>query len=66
VRHFDTWWGEEVDVDFRFLEAGPVPARLERAGFGIEATLDHAPYEVVTRRTYILARRAAGRGSSPG
>lgn len=60
VRHFDTWWDEDVDLDFRFLEAPPVAACLERAGFTIEAVLERAAYpgEVDTRRTYILARRA--------
>lgn len=62
VRHLDTWWDEEVDLDFRFLEATPVAARLERAGFTVEAVLERAAYpdEVDTRRTYILARRSTG------
>ncbi|HLM62757.1 MAG TPA: class I SAM-dependent methyltransferase [Acidimicrobiales bacterium] len=59
VRHLDEWWDEEVDVDFRFLEAAPVADRLERAGFAVEAVLERASYpeEVETRRSYILGRR---------
>lgn len=64
VRHLDEWWGEEVDLDFRFLEPGPVSAALEQAGFAIEATVQRAPYErESTHRTYLLARRL---GRSPG
>jgi SAM-dependent methyltransferase len=60
VRHLDSWWDEEVDLDFRFLEAPAVTSRLERAGFAVEAVLERAahPEEVDTRRTYVLARRA--------
>lgn len=61
VRHLDTWWEQEVDLDFRFLEAAAVTGRLERAGFAVEAVLERAAYpeEVDTRRTYVLARRVA-------
>jgi SAM-dependent methyltransferase len=59
IRHLDEWWDEEVDLDFRFLEAPQVTDRLHHAGFKIEAFLERAPYpgEVATRRTYVLARR---------
>jgi SAM-dependent methyltransferase len=62
VRHFDTWWGEDVDLDFRFLERAPVEGLLAGAGFAVEAVLERTSYpeEVETRRTYVLARRAAG------
>lgn len=63
VRHLDEWWGEDVDLDFRFLEPGPVGAALERAGFAVEATVQRAPYrDESTHRTYLLARR---RGDTP-
>jgi SAM-dependent methyltransferase len=62
VRHLDTWWDQQVDVDFRFLEAWAVADLLERSGFGVEAVLERVAYpeEIDTRRTYILARKAAG------
>jgi SAM-dependent methyltransferase len=58
VRHLDEWWDEQVDVDFRFLQPGPIAERLERAGFVVEAVLERAPYpdEADTHRAYILAR----------
>ncbi|HMG41557.1 MAG TPA: methyltransferase domain-containing protein [Acidimicrobiales bacterium] len=60
VRHLDTWHGEDVDLDLRFLEAGPVGDCLERAGFVVELTAERRPYpdEGDTRRTYLLARRS--------
>jgi SAM-dependent methyltransferase len=59
VIHRDEWWGEPVDLDFRFLEAGPVTDALVAAGFSVEVVLERAPYpqEAPTQRTYILARR---------
>lgn len=59
VRHLDSWHGSAVDLDFRFLEPGPVAAGLERAGFVVEAVLERQNYpdEGETRRTYVLARR---------
>ena len=59
VRHLDTWHGEDVDLDFRFLEPGPVGDRLERAGFVVEMTTQRRSYpdESDTLRTYLLARR---------
>ncbi|MGH9214216.1 MAG: class I SAM-dependent methyltransferase [Acidimicrobiales bacterium] len=59
TRHLDEWWGEEVDVDFRFLDSAPVSERLEQVGFTVEAVLERRSYpqEIDTRRAYILARR---------
>jgi SAM-dependent methyltransferase len=59
VRHLDTWHGEDVDLDFRLLEPGPVGDRLERAGFVVEMTAQRRSYpdERDTLRTYLLARR---------
>lgn len=61
VRHLDEWWGREVDLDFRFLEAHQVTDRLDHAGFTTEAVLVRASYpeETDTRRTYVFARRDA-------
>jgi SAM-dependent methyltransferase len=64
MRHLDEWWGEKVDLDFRFLEPGAVTTALAEAGFAIEATVQRAPYEEeTTHRTYVLARRL---GRLPG
>jgi ubiquinone/menaquinone biosynthesis C-methylase UbiE len=59
VRHLDQWWGQEVDVDFRFLQVPDVEEAMERAGFGVELRLERTSYpgEVETRRGYLLGRR---------
>jgi len=59
VRHLDQWWGQPVDVDFRFLEPADVAAAMERAGLRVDARLERSPYpdEVATRRAYLMARR---------
>jgi SAM-dependent methyltransferase len=59
LRHLDEWWDQPVDLDFRFLRPAEVTARLERAGFRVEATLSRGPYatEADTQRCYLLARR---------
>jgi SAM-dependent methyltransferase len=61
VRHLDEWWDQEVNLDFRFLEACQVTDRLDHAGFTTEAVLVRASYpeEIDTQRTYVLARRNA-------
>jgi hypothetical protein len=30
-RHLDQWWGQAVDIDFRFLEVADVAEVMERA-----------------------------------
>ena len=59
VRHLDQWWGQDVDVDFRFLEVADVAEAMERASFSVEARLERTSYagEVDTRRGYLLGRR---------
>jgi SAM-dependent methyltransferase len=59
VRHRDQWWGQEVDVDFRFLEMLDVAGAMERVGFLVEARLERRNYpeEIETRRGYLLGRR---------
>ena len=59
VRHFSEWMGHDVDVDFRFHPAGDVAARLEAAGFTLQARLERRAYpaEVDTGRAYLLAGR---------
>jgi SAM-dependent methyltransferase len=58
LRHRDEWWGERVELDFRFFEMDEVAAALEGAGFGITARVQraHYPGEVDTTRGYVLAR----------
>jgi SAM-dependent methyltransferase len=60
VRHIDEWHGEEVDLDFRFLQPGALRRVLADAGLVVEATLEREPIagvEAQTRRAYLLARR---------
>ena len=59
VRHLDEWWGQAVDIDFRFFELPAIAEAMEGAGFRIEMRLERLSYpgEVETRRGYLLARR---------
>jgi SAM-dependent methyltransferase len=59
VRHRDEWWGQGIDLDFRFYPTETVTDALEAAGFTVEARLErvHYPDEVDTRRCYLWARR---------
>jgi ubiquinone/menaquinone biosynthesis C-methylase UbiE len=59
VRHLEQWWGQAVDVDFRFLEVADVAQVMEGTGFSVEVRLERASYaeEVDTRRGYLLGRR---------
>ena len=58
VRHRDEWWGQEVELDFRFFDMDDVVAAMEGAGFRVAARLqrEHYPDEVDTVRGYVLAR----------
>lgn len=60
VRHVTEWWGQEVDLDFRFLETADVSRAMAGAGLVEEARLERASYpgEVDTRRGYLLGRRS--------
>ncbi len=60
TRHLDEWFGEQVNVDFRFFTTQQMSDWLTQAGFTILATTERAPYpdiEVQTERTYIEARK---------
>ena len=62
VRHFDEWWGQEVNLDFQFFEREEMKTWLTDAGFGLEEVIERDSYpevEVATRRAYIFARKAA-------
>jgi hypothetical protein len=57
--HLDTWMEQSVSLDFQFYEPDALATRLQEARFEIEMQLERAPYppwEVDTRRGYILAR----------
>lgn len=60
VRHVDDWYGETVELAFRFLRPEALRRVLEGAGLVVEATLEREPIaglEAQTRRAYLLARR---------
>jgi ubiquinone/menaquinone biosynthesis C-methylase UbiE len=59
VRHFEEWWGKDVDLDFRFREVDDVAEALAGCGLEEEARLERRnyPQEIETRRAYLLARR---------
>lgn len=62
VLHLDEWWGQPVDLDFRFLQPDAIAAALRQAQFSIEAIVRRAPYldvEHPSERAYILARKDA-------
>lgn len=69
TRHLDEWWGERVDLDFHFFRTATLEGQLVAAGFAVVARVErepYAPFEVATRRGYLLARSlSAGAGAVP-
>jgi len=62
IRHFEEWWGQQVNLDFIFFTTAEMVGYLEAAGFTVEETIEREPYpevEVTTRRTYLLVRAPA-------
>ena len=60
VRHLTTWWGHEVDIDFRFMDPGTVTGHLRDAGMSVTARVDRTfipDVESETERSYLIARR---------
>jgi len=60
TRHFDEFFGAQVNLDFIFFETHEIRAFLEGAGFRIEEAIERDPYpeyEVATRRGYVFARK---------
>jgi SAM-dependent methyltransferase len=59
VRHLSEWFGQAVDIDFRFFETERVVELLHEQGLVVEAQLERSNYpdEVETRRGYLLGRR---------
>jgi SAM-dependent methyltransferase len=54
------WWGEDVDLVFRFLAPDEERDAMERAGLALTARLDRSPHPGVehpSHRAYLLARR---------
>ena len=61
IMHAKQWWGEQVDLDFYYLEPDG-RGRRDRtaAGFTVMARTDREPWPGVeheSRRTYLLCRR---------
>jgi SAM-dependent methyltransferase len=62
VRHFDDWFGRQVDLDFNFLDPDDVAAGVVAAGFTVMATTQRQPWpdvEAPSRRCTILAQRSS-------
>lgn len=60
VVHLDEWWGQPVNLDFRFFRREELEGCLRSAGFLIEESLERPPYPDVehqSRRAYIFARK---------
>lgn len=60
TRHIADWWGEEVNLDFRFFTTQEMTDWLTHAGFTLSEIIERMPYpdiEVQTERTYIVARK---------
>lgn len=56
------WWGQDVDLVFRFLDPADEIESLEEVGLDFVARMDREPYagvEHASRRTYLLFRRPA-------
>ncbi len=60
------WWGNEVELTFRFLDPEAETRALAVAGLTVTARLDRAPdsrVEHASDRTYLLARATSASGS---
>jgi SAM-dependent methyltransferase len=61
IMHADEWWGEEVDLDFYYIDPAGVVDGIEAAGFTVMARTDRMPWpgaEHESRRCYLLCRRS--------
>jgi SAM-dependent methyltransferase len=61
IMHVDEWWGEQVDLDFYYLDPADVAGGLTAAGFTVMARTDREPWpgvELPSRRSYLLCRRS--------
>lgn len=60
VKHLDDWWGERVDLTFRYLDPDAETAALAAAGLSLTARLDRGPHpgaEHASQRAYLLVTR---------
>ncbi|GAA3659900.1 class I SAM-dependent methyltransferase [Lentzea roselyniae] len=60
------WWGNEVELTFRFLDPDAETRALAEAGLTVTARLDRAPdprVEHPSDRCYLLARAASASGN---
>jgi len=59
IMHAQEWWGEQVDLDFYYLDPAEVVAGITAAGFVVMSRTDREPWgtEHESRRTYLLCRR---------
>lgn len=61
VERLGQWWGEEVELEFRYLDPDVISDELERQGFTVMAVTRRRPWpggEHPSRRCHLLARRA--------
>ncbi|WP_410663077.1 class I SAM-dependent methyltransferase [Amycolatopsis sp. lyj-84] len=61
VKTLGTWWGRDVDLDFRFLDPDAEISASRAAGFDLVARLDRAPHpgsEHPSERCTLLVRRS--------
>ncbi|MFJ5989429.1 class I SAM-dependent methyltransferase [Lentzea sp. NPDC092896] len=66
ARTMTEWWGNEVELTFRFLDPDEETRTLAEAGLTVTARLDRVPdprVEHASDRTYLLARAANASGS---
>jgi SAM-dependent methyltransferase len=59
-QHVDEWWGQPVDLTFRYLDADEEVAALGRAGLALIARLDRGPHDGLehpSRRSYLVVGR---------
>ena len=60
-RHRTEWWGHDVELTFRFLDADEEVDALRDAGLELVARLDRAPHvghEHESNRSYLVVRRS--------
>lgn len=57
IRHIESWFEEDVNVDFRFFEVAHMKDYLQLAGFTLAEIIERENYpeEVATRRAYFFA-----------
>jgi SAM-dependent methyltransferase len=59
-QHVAEWWGQPVDLTFRYLDADEEVAALGRAGLALVARLDRSPHDGVehpSHRSYLVVGR---------